>query len=113
MGVQIRITRNGFPAAQRGLKGLSGQVVEQSTNRVRDRAKNLVPVDSGETQSNIRSVRLADNSWAVESTRPSTDSDFDVPAYLEFKIKPYLRPALEEERGTFIGTLARIIDRLV
>lgn len=91
----------------------AGLISQQSAYRVRDRAKQLVPVDTGETQSNIEATKQGDFTWIVSSSRPSTDNSFNVPAYLEYKIRPYLRPALEEERGKFLDSLDRILDGII
>lgn len=88
-------------------------MTQQSANRIAARAKQLVAKDSGETQDHIEVVKVGPFTCHVISTRPSTDAQFDVPTYLETKVQPYLRPALEEERGPYLSALAGIMDGLV
>lgn len=113
MPIHVRILSNKLPGAPGKARSWAGRVTQQSAERVRDRAKGLVPRDTGETQAHIEAVKHEPFGWTVVSSRPSTDGDFDVPAFLEYKRHPYLRPALEEERGPFLAAMDKIIDGLV
>lgn len=90
----------------------SGQISQQSAKRIEGRAKQLVAVASGETRDHIEAVKTETFTWSVISTRPSTDELFNVPAYLEYKVQPYLRPAFEEERSVFLSALAEMLNGL-
>lgn len=114
MPVQVKILKNSLPGMGGKIRRNAGLISQQSAYRVRDRAKQLVPRDTGETAENIEAIKVNDFTWVVNSSRPSTDSSgFDVPMFLEIKVSPYMRPAVEEERGPYLDALDRILDKLV
>ena len=113
MPVTIKVLSNRLPGLPGKFRSMAGQVTQRSAERVRDRAKQLVLVDTGETQGAIEAIKQGPFTWAVNSTRPSTDGSFDVPSYLEYKVQPYMRPALEEERGRFLDAIDAVIDKAV
>lgn len=88
-------------------------MTQQSAQRIAARARQLVPKDTHETEEHIEVVKGGPFTFHVISTRPSTDAEFDVPTYLETKVQPYLRPALEEEREPYLAALVGILDGLV
>lgn len=113
MGVTVKILRNSFPGMGGKIRRNAGLISQQSAYRVRDRAKQLVPVDTGELQANIEAIKQADFTWVVNSARPSSDGSFDVASWIEYRVKAYMRPALEEERGKFEDAMTKIIDGLI
>lgn len=112
MPVTVKILANRLPGAPGKARSWAGQISEQSAKRVAKRAQELVLRDTNETADHIEAIKQGPFTWVVISTRPSTDSEFDVPMHLETKVKPYLRPALEEERGSFLDAIDHIIDGL-
>lgn len=113
MPLTVKVMKNALPGLPAAARSQAGQVSQRSAGRVVDRAKQLVSVASGETRDHIEAVKTGPFTWVVQSTRPSTDDQFDVPSYLEYKVRSYLRAALEEERPVFLDDLDRVIERFV
>lgn len=113
MGVSVKVLYNKLPGAPGKARSWSGQVTQRSADRMVVRAKQLVLKDTHETENNIESIKTGPFTRTVQSSRPSTDGRFNVPAHIEYKLKPYMRPALEEERGRFLDDVDRIIESIV
>lgn len=110
MGVTVKVLANRLPDLPGKVRSRSGQITQQSADRIVKRAKELVPVDTGELQANISAIKTGPFSWVVSSSRPSTDDSFDVASFIEFKRQAYLRPAVEEERNVFLDAIDGLLD---
>lgn len=116
MPLSVRVIFNRLPGAALKLRQRSGQITQQSAQRIVVDAQARVAVDTGETRDHIEAIKEGAFTWAVISTRPSGDPN--VPNYLEhgtskMPARPYLAPAAEAERGKFLDAMDKVLDELV
>lgn len=112
MATSVQVLFNKFPDAALKLRQRSGQITQQSAGRIAATAKRLAPVRTG---------HLRDSIEAIKGSGPfSYDvvAGAEYAAYVEYGTRhnaphPYLRPAFEQERPTFLGEMDKLLDQLV
>jgi HK97 gp10 family phage protein len=114
------MTLDGFQSLQRALvsapervKTHASSAVAASTFAVAQRARSLVPVDTGTLKAAIESGRVVEGLTG----RVGVSSAADYWRYVEFgttrmAARPFFRPAAEQERGAFIQKMRDIGPRL-
>ena len=83
MAVRVKVNQNGI----QDIKKQSMRYLDLVAKRIRDKAKELVPVDSGELR---KSIEVSDGSGGSQMV----GSDLDYSMIVELR-QPYLRPALD------------------
>ena len=102
--MQVTVDTRGLERAVAQMRPKLRQVIQIAARNVEAEAKRRVPVDTGATRNSIAVTTESDGLGA--SIGPSTEYS----AYLEFgtsrmAARPYMRPALEKERGPFIAAV--------
>lgn len=112
-GIAIKVTKNRLGAIADILPRATGAIVNKHGQAMEATAKRLVPVDTGALQASIqwRMVNTTDG----ELTAGGGDVNYE--GFVEFGTRhmaaqPYLRPAVERERGPFMDDMRRLEDAL-
>jgi HK97 gp10 family phage protein len=110
MKVHVRVTKNDIPAIAARLPDAVARIVNQNLLEAADRAITLVPVRTGRLRDSI-------NSRMTGRTTGSISADTPYAAYVEYgtrfmAARPFLRPAMEQQRPRYLADLADLERRL-
>ena len=106
--ITVRVDTRVLDQLTGALKGRLRDVVQVAARNIEVRSKKLVPVDTGATRASITPTISEDGLEA--RIGPTT---LYAP-YLEFgtarmEARPFMRPALEQERAAFLAAVGQVI----
>jgi len=111
LAISIKVLSNRLPGAALKLRQQSGQVTRDSAFRLRDRAKQEAPVDTGLLRSEIEAIKAGAFDWDVVS--PTFYAGFVHNGTSRQSPNPYLFRASIAERPAFLDAFDAMLDRLL
>jgi len=110
--VAARIVYNRLPELRGELRAAASQVVRATAAMVEIRAKDIVPVDTGNLKNSIQTT-MENDLLAIVSTG-TTEEDAPYAIYVEYgtrrmAARPYMRPAAEAARPAFEAAMKKLL----
>ncbi len=93
------------------------QAALAGANVIRDGAKEIVPVDTGDLKNSIIAIELPpDEHGAMVSAGGGDDMNVDYPCYVEFgtskmEAQPYMRPSIDNNRDAVVRAVGSEIQK--
>lgn len=105
---ELKVISNKLPFAPEAMQKLASEVVYETAERIVNRAKILVPVDTGYLKSTIRVLPVNDLNAAVIVNAPYA-------ALVEYGTRrqaaqPFLTPAIQSQRSNFEDDMAEVLN---
>lgn len=115
--VRVQVIRNDFPSAAVKLRTRSFALSEQTAKRIAETARQKAPRRTGHlADDSIEAVKQG-ITWMVIAETADGEHD-EYAGYVEYGANgraphPFMRPAFEQERPTFLGELGKLLGQLV
>lgn len=104
----IKVNYNHIPDITVKLGSNSTKITESYVTMIRDSAKTIVPVDTGELRDSIQILKIGDKKWSIVAT-----ADHALPVELgtvNTPAQPYMQPAAAMHREAFFDSMKKVLD---
>lgn len=104
----IKIVYDDLPKVVVKLRKGAAMKTKQTVEDIRDTAKQIVPVDTGQLRDSIVVIQTGPTEWTVQ---PLAEYALFVElGTVNSPAQPYMQPAVAQHRETFFNSMKKVID---